>query len=138
MADESEQAADQPKAKDEGDRWTVRGVGQAERSAAKRMADKADQSVGEWLTQAIRDKIQADKAGTNVPAIVGRGPPVVADMQAFEMAERAADKLTAMAASGLPVSKTSASKVVSALTRQLSASGRRKMADTADTTVFCT
>jgi hypothetical protein len=112
------------------DRWTVRGVGAPERAAAARMADKAGQTMGEWLTQAIRDRIQVEKAGTNVPTVV-RLPAVDVADNSLDTAERVAEQVRGLAAAGVPISERQAAKVVAALNRCLPPAPKRqtKVAD---------
>jgi hypothetical protein len=57
---------------DEGPRWTVRGVTEEARAAAKAAADASRQSVGEWLTALIMEA-----AGRPVSA--GNGRQTAAD-----------------------------------------------------------
>ena len=58
---------------DADDRWVVRKVGQAERDGAVAAARRARQTVGEWLGEAIRAKIAAER---------GEGPGEVLPPQA--------------------------------------------------------
>lgn len=50
--------------------WTVKGIAPEERNAAIAAADRADMTIGEWLTRAIRTQVQADQPSGAVRAFL--------------------------------------------------------------------
>jgi hypothetical protein len=65
--------SDQPdpqSASDEVKKWTIKNIPPEERNAAIAAADRADMTIGEWMTRAIRTQIKADLQQDRAPTIV--------------------------------------------------------------------
>lgn len=58
--------------------WTVKKVPIDVRNAAVAAAGREHQNVGEWVSRAILEKIQADQGRPRVPAVVEQPAPTVA------------------------------------------------------------
>lgn len=50
--------------------WTIKGIALEERNAAIAAADRADMTIGEWLSRAIRTQVQADREASRAPVPV--------------------------------------------------------------------
>lgn len=57
--------------------WTVRGIAPEHRNAAIAAAERAEMTIGEWLSRSIRTQIQADRRASRAPV-----PVPVSDMPA--------------------------------------------------------
>jgi hypothetical protein len=53
--------------------WTVKGIAPEERNAAIAAAERADMTIGEWLSRAIRSQVQADLKSDRAPVPLGTG-----------------------------------------------------------------
>ena len=63
--------------------WTIKGIAPEERNAAIAAADRAGQTIGEWLTRAIRTQVQADHQADKAPVVI--------EQAAIPKADRSAD-----------------------------------------------
>ena len=52
--------------------WTIKSIAPEERNAAIAAADRAGQTIGEWLTRAIRSQVQADHQADKAPVMIER------------------------------------------------------------------
>lgn len=50
--------------------WTVKGIPAEARNAAIAAAEREGQTIGEWLTRAIRSQVQSDHGRERAPAVV--------------------------------------------------------------------
>ncbi len=104
--------------------WTVRGIPPEERNAAIAAAKRSDMTLGDWLSRAIRTEIQQEKQANRAPVAVGQA---VSDSQtSLSNAERVAASIRDLAAAGVPVAKSHASKITAALVAHLAAPVRRR------------
>lgn len=55
--------------------WTVKNVSWEDRNAAISAADRSKQTIGEWLSRAIRAQVQEDAGKTRSTAIITTPPP---------------------------------------------------------------
>jgi hypothetical protein len=51
--------------------WTVKGISPEDRNAAIAAAEREGQTIGEYLSRAIRAQVQADRQRDRAPALVG-------------------------------------------------------------------
>ena len=61
--------------------WTVKGIAPEERNAAIAAADRADMTIGEWLSRAIRSQVQSDHQADRAPVPVGNAGISPSDRQ---------------------------------------------------------
>lgn len=62
--------------RDEIPKWTIKGIGPEARNAAIRAAERADMTIGEWISRAIRMQIKSDRASdpARVPVRLDAAP----------------------------------------------------------------
>ena len=79
MPDQSDQATvEADPAPDQSDRvkpWTIKGITPEVRNAAVAAADRADQTIGEWLSRAIRAQIKSDRQTDRLPVRADQARP---------------------------------------------------------------
>ena len=62
--------------------WTIKGIAPEERNAAIAAADRAGQTIGEWLTRAIRSQVQTDHHADKAPVVIEQAVIPKSDQQA--------------------------------------------------------
>jgi len=115
--------------------WTIRGVAPEERNAAGEAARRANMTLGEWLSRAIRTEIQQALQASRAPVPVGQpvGQPAADSQTSLSDVERIASAMRDLAAVGLPVPKGHAAQVSRALVAQLPQSSRKRRTLKSDT-----
>ncbi|MCH4092154.1 hypothetical protein [Acetobacter sp.] len=63
--------------------WSIRGVSPDIRQAVSTQAKKAGIPVGQYIEQAIREKIKSDRNGARSLTIVGKAPVCMQDANEF-------------------------------------------------------
>lgn len=98
MADQSDQSDIKP--------WTIKGIPPEARNAAIAAAEREDQTIGEWISRAIRQTIQADRQVDRAPVPLEQpqvrpSDPAV-DLTSLERMMAIAERVHAMSGKPLP------------------------------------
>lgn len=106
--------------------WTIKGIPPEARNAAITAAERADQTIGEWIARAIRQTIQADRKADRAPVPlentqVRPSAPQV-DVDTIERLTQAAARLAE--ASGEPVPKSVSRQLYARIRDQTKGAGR--------------
>lgn len=67
--------------------WTIKGIGPEARNAAIQAAKREKQTIGEWITRAIRSQVQSDRQQDRAPVLVGPVPVVPGTDRASDLDE---------------------------------------------------
>jgi hypothetical protein len=98
--------------------WTIKGVGPEARNAATAAAGREKQTIGEWITRAIRTQIQSDRQQDRAPVVVG---PVVNHETDLATLERLVALTASLAAAGAPPPKAVSRQTYSLIRDSLAA-----------------
>ncbi|GBR54725.1 hypothetical protein AA106555_1793 [Neokomagataea thailandica NBRC 106555] len=105
--------------------WSIRDVPRDVRTATLTHAKKSGVSIGDYVTQAIREKIKADRAGGRAVAKKEAGPVSVADAGSL------IDMISKLSGSGVEIPKGLQRSAVSVLNK-LASDVKAGKSDTAE------